>query len=225
MNDKVALFRKYTSLKRFGDKFEFVPVEISCYKNRKLTQNAIKKAERILKKQGVYEFFYTEEVRKFLGLKDYYGIPICDLAESFLYLSDRMKGYRDNVVIVDKKLSFFNKDIFKIIMYLANNFSVYTENAYDGCRLAEYLFYEYGVWINVLPYDKGFGNIKNRYIIDAEKREITIGDVTVDNVEYDVDFGTFDIDLRFMRENSCISDCLSIKNLKSGKNLIKLVDN
>ncbi len=209
----------------FGDDIRFVPIEIILYRNikRKTLYKRIERAKILLNKKGVSQVLLTNELRDILGDKKCKGIPAVNLIESFEHLYKKVgKGQYNSIYLYDEKLSFLDYHNLSKIIYLAKSLVIYTAETERAKSLARDIFYEYGVWIDVR---EGVHKDRNvQMVIDADNGKVRIGDITVDDIEYDVDCSKYNLDFRYLADDTCLSNCLKIKNLMAGKNLIKLVD-
>lgn len=204
----------------------FTPVEINVYKsiNPKRLYKKVKKAQSILSKRGINNFVYTSEVIRLLGMNAYKGIPLTNLLQCFGYLYDKIYTERYNTIcLYDKELKLFNYENLSQIICLAKNIIIYTSDIGRALDIAESLFFEYGALLNVKEYTNK--SEPSHMVIDADNKKIRVGDIVVDGLDYDVDCGKYDVDIRPLIDNLESGDFFKIKNLRSGKNLIKLVDN
>ena len=222
-NNLLNFLRKnrFTFPEGFGDNIKFVPVEISLYKNNKKLSKLVKKAEKMLIDKDVSNIVLTCECKKMLGSDTLSGIPPKEIFNAFKLFSRKINKRYKEIVILDKNLSAFNTHSFEKIMFLTNNFYLCTNNTCYAHIVAEAIYNEFGVWINIC--EKNCAN--SSCVINVDKGKIHIGDIIVDGISYDVDFNGYDVDINDFIAISDISSYVKIDNLMSGKNLIKLVDN
>ncbi len=213
--------RKIKVLESIGDEIKFIPVEILFSGNKKRFNKRIEKAKLILKNNNVTDIILTDEVRDIISERYAFGIPKGSLLTSFKLLYNKLAVKRCKMInVCDKELCFFSYQIAEQIIYMAERVSLYTINVHSAKAIADKIFYEYGVWIDIKEhslkcYSSGF-------LIDADRGIIRIGDVCADNVIYDLNSINYNVDLRPLADNPDISDKIRIKNLVSGKNLIKI---
>ena len=208
----------------FGEDIKFIPVEIIFSSNIKKLNTRINKAKSILKKYSVSDILFTDEIKEILNEKHYCGIPKGSLVKIFNLLYNKLSIDKCKMIyLYDRDLSFFNYHNAEQIIYIAERIILCTENIYLAKDITEKLFYEYGVCIDIKKYS--LNNDNKKFIIDADRGIIRIGDVFADGVEYDIECEKYNLDLRPLADNLDFSDKMKIKNIVSGKNLIKLVDN
>ena len=214
--------------KSFGDEIVFIPVEVRSVFSETSTigklilKGRIKSAERILAQMGVNIITHTGKRNIDVCCKR--GIPSDELLNCFAICMKKygVKSNKRKLIIIDKKLDFADANALSKLCLYAQNILLKTERIAEAEKMAEKIFIEFGVWIEVEEHSRKFKTGPSSMLIDADKGIIRVADLIVDGIDYGIDFGNYKINTQEVTEKIKKLNKLQIKYLKSGSNLLKI---
>ncbi len=214
----------------FGENPHFVVCEIYVNpKNEKRNIKACEKAERFLKKQGAEAVFLTKEVKNSMGIGNSAVrsvVPKDDIINTYLWAAEKSEDkFCQKLLIADKELKAVSVKALSRLCLKVKEMVVYTKCVWEMEKIAENIFREYGLWIDVKGEAIDYDEIKPSMrwnIIDVDNGFVRVKDFVVDGVVYDIDAGNYNVDKNELGEY--LKDRLKpkIKSRLSGKNIFEI---
>lgn len=188
----------------------------------------IRRAERKLRRLGAMRILMAENCREyapFLKERIYksYSIPAVRIFEGF-EAARKMMGYNviKNVLVTDRELTAVSYEKLVNLCKMAEKISVCTTETERAEEMAERLFYEYGVCIQIRSEVCDEDRRKVQAVIDTDNAKVRIGDFCIDGAEFRSKSGDYKTDAA--EETACLGEenTLEIEKWISGNRAIKI---
>lgn len=151
----------------------------------KLFEKSVKKLEKF----GITKVFKSKELAELCGERSDYGIPAELLPHVFL-ISKSICGTAAVLpkltIKADSNINL--EQLLSDIVMCAKQTEVYTDNVYAAKQSANFIFEQFGLITDI--YDiSDFDSSRSKYVIDAEKNSVRIGDFKTDSIVLGVNLG------------------------------------
>ena len=192
-----------------------------CYKksDKKRFLRLFEKAEQKLKKIGITKVYKTKELAELCGTKDELNKIPTALISKVCLLAESVCGIDSAVPRLAIKVG-PNADLSGLLSELvmhAKHIGVYTDDIYAASYAADFIFEKFGVIIDI--YDiLDFEPTRLKYVIDAEKGFVRIGDLKIDGIILGLNTGKEKIETNMIFDKDtpvCISNDAAIKILSA----------
>lgn len=228
--------KNITLKEKFGDEVLFIPIEVcSAFSSSSAIGKAVLKkririAERMLKDLGVNIITRTNDCNDIDEIENdtscsENGIPLDELLNCFIFCMKKcgIKSVKNKLIINDRQLIF--ADIYSIssVCLYAKNILLKTDFTEEAEKIAEKIFFEFGVWIEIEQYEKDFKASPSTMLIDADRGIIRVADMIIDGVDYGIDCRNYNINIQDVLNKIKKINKIQIKNMKSGNNIVKML--
>ena len=199
-------------------------------------RRVLKRADKALKRRGAENVFLSGDLREIIpyeSLKDEYKhnrtyqIPMTKIFACYRCLRVRMDEWLaqktpKEMIISDGNLQAVTVEDLAEICADARRIILRTNEERKAKRVADILFEDYGVLIEIEKNDFLKDNNCAYFFIDVDKGKIRMGDCVADGAEFVSKSGIYALDPA--EEAFCLGDenVFDIKNLLLGKNKLKI---